>query len=46
MPVPPDDQMIVHRDVEGLGDLDDVARQPYVGGGRGRIAGRVVVRHV
>jgi len=39
-----DDQMIVHDNAEGLGDVYDVMRHANVGGGGRRIAGRVVMR--
>ena len=38
-----DDQVVVHRDAERLGGVDDVARDGDVGLRRGRVAGRMVV---
>ena len=39
-----DDQMVVHDNAEGLGDVDDVLRHANVGGRGRRIAGGMVMR--
>jgi|GEM_PF-1852652 hypothetical protein len=44
MPVPADDDMIVHRDPERLRDLRDLPRHLDVGTRRSRIAGRVIAQ--
>lgn len=38
-----DDEMVVQRNAERLGDLGDGARHRDVGGGGGRVAGGVVM---
>ena len=45
MPVAADDQMVVDADAHRFRDDRDLLRHPYVGVRRGRVAGRMIVRH-
>jgi hypothetical protein len=44
VPVLADDDVIVHRDAERPGDVDDLLRHLDVGAARRRIAGRMLVQ--
>jgi hypothetical protein len=41
--VPADDYVVVHRDAESEGDLDDLPGHLDIGTRRGRIAGRMII---
>ena len=45
MPVPADDDVIVHRDPEWLGGADDRMRHVDIGARRGGVARRMIVEH-